>query len=352
MRVREAQGNLVEALRVHDKLRTLLRDELGVAPGPQVQAEFERLLKAEGTAPAPRPRAHARADAAARRAVADDAHAFFATRSGAPFVGRRSELERLHQYFARGRRRPPPARAARGRARDRQDAPRAPVHGRVRGRRRARPVRPLRRRDADALPAVRGGAAPVRRARRRRTGSRRGRPSSAAWCPSWRPATRRPPEAAERYRLFDAASEVLAELARSQPVVLVLDDLHWADTPTLLMLRQIVRSADASPVLIVASFRDTERPAALVDILVQLRREHYFERIELRGLDEADAARMIEEFGPQGMPEHVNRALWEETKGNPFFLEEMVRHLGSGPAAARRATARRGRSSCPRASAR
>ena len=40
---------------------------------------------------------------------------------------------------------------------------------------------------------------------------------------------------------------------------------------------------------------------------------------------------MIEEFGPQGMPEHVNRALWEETKGNPFFLEEMVRHLGSGP---------------------
>ena len=73
--------------------------------------------------------------------------------------------------------------------------------------------------------------------------------------------------------------------------MLVLDDLHWADTPTLLMLRQIVRSADASPLLIVASFRDTERPAALVDMLVQLRREHYFERIELRGLDEADAAR-------------------------------------------------------------
>jgi tetratricopeptide (TPR) repeat protein len=111
--------------------------------------------------------------------------------------------------------------------------------------------------------------------------------------------------------------------------VLILDDLHWADTPTLLMLRQIVRAADTSPVLIVASFRDTERPAALVDMLVQLRREHFFERIELRGLDEADATEMIQEFGPQGMPEHVNRALWEETKGNPFFLEEMVRHLSS-----------------------
>ena len=57
MRVREAQGNLVEALRVHERLRTLLRDELGVAPGPQVQAEFERLLKAERAEPAPAPAA-------------------------------------------------------------------------------------------------------------------------------------------------------------------------------------------------------------------------------------------------------------------------------------------------------
>ena len=55
MRVREAQGNVVEALRVHERLRTLLRDELGVAPGPQVQAEFERLLKAEQAAPAAEP---------------------------------------------------------------------------------------------------------------------------------------------------------------------------------------------------------------------------------------------------------------------------------------------------------
>ena len=141
------------------------------------------------------------------------------------------------------------------------------------------------------------------------------------------------PEEEERYRLFDAVSEVLNDIARRQPVVLALDDLHWADKPTLLMLRQLVRAAGESPLLIVATIRDTERPTALVDMLVQLRREHYFERIELRGLDEADAVELIGEFGPQGMPDHVNRALWEETKGNPFFLEEMVRHLGtSAPA--------------------
>ena len=137
------------------------------------------------------------------------------------------------------------------------------------------------------------------------------------------------PEEEERYRLFDAVSEVLNDIARHQPVVLVLDDLHWADKPTLLMLRQMVRAAGESPLLIVATIRDTERPTALVDMLVQLRREHYFDRIELSGLDEDDATALIGEFGPQGMPEHVNRALWEETKGNPFFLEEMVRHLGT-----------------------
>src|SRR3954471_18997102 len=96
MRVREAQGNVVEALRVHERLRTLLRDELGVAPGPQVQAEFERLLKAEQAevaAPvAPPP---------PQRVADQSVQEFFATRAGAPFVGRRSELERLQSYFAR-----------------------------------------------------------------------------------------------------------------------------------------------------------------------------------------------------------------------------------------------------------
>ena len=142
-----------------------------------------------------------------------------------------------------------------------------------------------------------------------------------------------PPASADgedRYRLFDAVAEVLRDIAGAQPVVLVLDDLHWADTPTLLMLRQMVRAADESPLLVVASFRDTERPTALVDMLVQLRRESFFERIALRGLDEADAERLIGEFGPGELPAHVNRALWEETKGNPFFLEEMVRDLGAG----------------------
>jgi DNA-binding SARP family transcriptional activator/tetratricopeptide (TPR) repeat protein len=329
MRVREAQGNLVEALRVHERLRTLLRDELGVTPGPQVQAEFERLLKAEQAGPAPAPPKPA-------EPVRDDAGAeFFATRAGAPFVGRRSELERLQSYFGRaaeggrllvllegepgiGKTRlalqfmaaceAEGAVALYGRCDAETLIPYQPFLEALR--------RYVARTDPDRLAPWRGEL---------------GRVIPELESTGEAP---RPLEPSERYRLFDAASEVLTDIARTQPVVLVLDDLHWADTPTLLMMRQLARAADDAPVMIVASYRDTERPPQLVDILAQLRREQYLETIELRGLDETDASALIGEFSSDAMPEHINRALLDETKGNPFFLEEMVRHIGSGRASA------------------
>ncbi len=325
MRVREAQGNLVEALRVHERLRTLLRDELGVSPGPQVQAEFERMLKAERSeaAPAPPPVAP----------PATDGQAFFATRSGAAFVGRRGEIDRLRQYLERateGNRQLVLLEGEPGIGKTRlamefmemcEGEGALPLYGRC---------------DAETLVPYQPFVEALRRyvarapeqagAWRAQHGAELGRV-----IPELAGAGDTPggPEEEERYRLFDAVSEVLNDIARHQPVVLVLDDLHWADKPTLLMLRQMVRAAGESPLLIVATIRDTERPTALVDMLVQLRREHYFDRIELSGLDEDDATVLIGEFGPQGIPEHVNRTLWEETKGNPFFLEEMVRHLGT-----------------------
>jgi DNA-binding SARP family transcriptional activator len=329
MRVREAQGNVVEALRVHERLRTLLRDELGVAPGPQVQAEFERLLKAEQAQQAAPPRAAAPPPPPPARV---DGGQFFATRSGARFVGRRAELERLQLFYER---------AAEGR-RQLVLLEGEPGIGKTR-----LAVQFMQACEAAGAIALYGRCdsethvpyQPFVEALRRyvaRTSADRLAPWSAE-------LGRVVPELVaegetllaeptERYRLFDAAAEVLTDMARAQPVVLVLDDLHWADKPTLLMLRQLVRAADESPIMIVAGFRDTERPDALTDLLVQLRREGYFETIELRGLDEADTSELIGEFGADPVPEHVHRALWEGTKGNPFFLEEMVRHLGSGSA--------------------
>jgi DNA-binding SARP family transcriptional activator len=332
MRVREAQGNVVEALRVHERLRTLLRDELGVAPGPQVQAEFERLLKAEQAQQAAPPPAPRKAVPPPPPPVRDDGGQFFATRSGARFVGRRDELERLQLFYER---------AAEGH-RQLVLLEGEPGIGKTR-----LAVQFMQACEADGAIALYGRCdsethvpyQPFVEALRRyvaRTSADRLAPWSAELgrvvpelVAEGETALAEP---TERYRLFDAAAEVLTDMARAQPVVLVLDDLHWADKPTLLMLRQLVRAAEDAPIMIVASFRDTERPDALTDMLVQLRREGYFETISLRGLDEADTSELIGEFGADPVPEHVHRALWEGTKGNPFFLEEMVRHLGAGSA--------------------
>ena len=330
MRVREAQGNLVEALRVHERLRTLLREELGVSPGPQVQAEFERLLKAEqseaatpAATPTPGPPVPAR--------PAEPEPEFFATRSGAPFVGRRTELERLQSYFtntADGHRQLVLLEGEPGIGKTRlalQFMASCEAEGAVAlyGRCDAETLVPYQ----PFVEALRRYAARTDPDRLKPWSAELGRVIPELVRDGSAPA---PIEPAERYRLFDAASEVLTDIARAQPVVLVLDDLHWADTPTLLMMRQLARAAEDEPVLIVASYRDTERQPGLVDILSQLRREQYLEAIELRGLDEADTTELIVEFGAESLPEHINRALFQETKGNPFFLEEMVRHLGTG----------------------
>jgi DNA-binding SARP family transcriptional activator/tetratricopeptide (TPR) repeat protein len=334
MRVREAQGNLVEALRVHERLRTLLREELGVAPGPQVQAEFERLLKAEQTEQAAPPPAAA-PPTRAPEPVKEDGGQFFATRSGARFVGRRQELDRLRALYERaaaGTRQLVLLEGEPGIGKTRlamqlmqtceQDGAVA-LYGRC---------------DADThvpyqpfVEALRSYVARTSADRLAPWGNELGRVVPELVASGHAPATT---ETIERYRVFDAAAEVLTDMARAQPVVLVLDDLHWADMPTLLMLRQLVRAAEDAPIMIVAGFRDTERPAALTDILVQLRREHYYETIELVGLDETDSTELMGEFGTDALPEHAQRALWEETRGNPFFLEEMVRHLGAGQATA------------------
>ena len=292
MRVREAQGNVVEALRVHDRLRTLLRDELGVAPGPQVQAEFDGCCGPSSARPTPhrpapapsRPRRRARgaprssrpAAARLRRPPQRARAPARATSSGPPAAAASSCCSRASPGSARRGWRSSSWPSARRPARSRSTAAAMP--------RGSSPYQPF----VEALRRYVARESPDRLAPWTA-------PSSAASCPSWRdgdtPPRRRRPSATGCSR---RSSEVLVGIARSQPVVLVLDDLHWADKPTLLMLRQLVRSADDAPVLIVASFRDTERPAALIDILVQLRREHYFERIGLRGLDEADAAELIE----------------------------------------------------------
>jgi class 3 adenylate cyclase len=134
---------------------------------------------------------------------------------------------------------------------------------------------------------------------------------------------------AERQRLLDAVAQVLLTTSERAPVLLVLDDLHWADAGTIAMLRHVARFAGRGRVLLVGAYRDVEldRQHPLADALAGLKRETEYERIALRGLLEAEVARLLETIAAQQVPEALVRAIHAETEGNPFFIREVLLHL-------------------------
>ncbi|HUQ39313.1 MAG TPA: BREX system ATP-binding domain-containing protein [Acidimicrobiales bacterium] len=141
----------------------------------------------------------------------------------------------------------------------------------------------------------------------------------------------------ERYALFRAVEELLAGISRDVPVLLVLDDLHWATRPTVLLLRHLVRSTVDSALLIVGTYRDTEvdRRHPLADTLADLRREPHVDRIALRGLATAHVAEVLEAAAGHDLDEHgleLAERLQRETSGNPFFLGAMLDHLAESGA--------------------
>ena len=136
----------------------------------------------------------------------------------------------------------------------------------------------------------------------------------------------------ERYRLFEAVRELLTAISDAAPVVLVLDDLHWAARPTLALLSHLVRRAEQARFLIVGAYRDTDlgRTDPLADVLADLRRLSGTERLALGGLDEAGVVGFIEALIGHPLDEDAlvyAQAVWNETEGNPFFVGEVMRHL-------------------------
>ena len=136
----------------------------------------------------------------------------------------------------------------------------------------------------------------------------------------------------ERYRLFDAVAAWLAGVSADTPVVLVVDDIHWATKPTLLLLTHLIRSAEPLRLLVVAGYRDTELDvtADLADALADLLRQPGVERLRLTGLDEPAVGAFIEAQARQDLGEEGREyaaALHVETGGNPFFVGQVIRHL-------------------------
>ncbi len=132
-----------------------------------------------------------------------------------------------------------------------------------------------------------------------------------------------------RFRLFDSITAFLKSAARRKPLVLVLDDLHWADHPSLLLLEFVARELAGARVLIVGTYRDVElsRQHPLSHTLGELNRERLFQRVLLRGLDQEDVGRFIELVSGVNPPSGLVEAVHRQTEGNPLFVTEVVRLL-------------------------
>ena len=132
-----------------------------------------------------------------------------------------------------------------------------------------------------------------------------------------------------RFRLFDSITAVLKSASRRQPLVLVLDDLHWADQPSLRLLEFVARELAGSRLLLVGTYRDMElsrrHPLALT--LGELTRERLFQRVLLRGLSQEDVGRFIELVSGITPPRGTVEAVHTKTEGNPLFVTEIVRLL-------------------------
>jgi DNA-binding SARP family transcriptional activator/tetratricopeptide (TPR) repeat protein len=143
----------------------------------------------------------------------------------------------------------------------------------------------------------------------------------------------RPPDPeVERYRLFDAVASIVSGAAGRSGLILALDDLHWADTPTLLLLRHVVRETERAPVLVLGTYRETEVDQAhpLAAALAELRRERVVTRVHIDGLEEEEVAALISDQARLEADPELTRAVYERTEGNPFFVEELLRHLEDG----------------------
>ena len=135
----------------------------------------------------------------------------------------------------------------------------------------------------------------------------------------------------ERYRLFESVSSFLTNATHAHPIVLVLDDLHFADVPTLRLLQHLTRHLDGSGLLVVGIYEEGPLTGRhpLAQVLAELRREHRYESVVLRPLSREQTGEVLAAFAEDKleMAPGVIDAIHRHTEGNPFFLEEILRHL-------------------------
>jgi DNA-binding SARP family transcriptional activator len=289
-----ATGDRAAALAAYNRLADRLRTELRVAPSAATRELAEALRAAKGAGRPPFPRA------------------LDPRRARSPFAGRGEQLDRLRVAVAAGERHLLAISGDPGIGKTRllgEVARGAHADGAsvLYGRCPEEPVAPYQA-FAEALrplAAAEPGLAPL-------LGEAGPEPGDAAGA---------------RLRLFEAVATALA--GTPGPVLLALDDLHWADRPSLLLLSHLLRDPRPSPLVVVGTYRESDlgRGHPLARALADLRRDRLVDRVALGGLDGAAAERLIEAWVGADATAGLVTAVHDETGGNPFFIEEVLRHL-------------------------
>jgi DNA-binding SARP family transcriptional activator len=301
-----AAGDRAAALGAYERLRERLRTELGIAPSAETRALAEA-VRAGGGDDAPgrvsggEAGARAAADAAPHSAE-PPAPAILRRAGTGAFVGRDAPLARLLDALER----------AKGGERRLVLVGGEPGIGKT-------------RLMAEACAQAHAAGAVVRFGRCFEEAIAPYEPFVEALGAAWPHDTPLAGDeaAGARWRLFESVD---AELRTGAPAVLALDDLHWADKGSLLLLAHLVRASRPAALLVVGTYRESElsRTHPLAATLGDLRREGLYDRVPLTGLGTGDVAALVR--GWLGTDALAAR-LHEETAGNPFFLEEVVRHL-------------------------
>ena len=133
----------------------------------------------------------------------------------------------------------------------------------------------------------------------------------------------------ERFRMLDALAQFFLTLSREQPLVLVLDDLHWADRGTAAILSHVVRFVASSSIFVVGAYRDSEIAPGhpLAAALASITRMPDSKRIKLAGFTNQELGELLQTIGDEPAPDAVVDTIARETDGNPFFVRELLLHL-------------------------
>ncbi|HXY91741.1 MAG TPA: AAA family ATPase, partial [Acidimicrobiia bacterium] len=134
----------------------------------------------------------------------------------------------------------------------------------------------------------------------------------------------------QRYLMFEAVNDLLGALAAAAPVLLVVEDLHWADRPTLALLAHLARGLDPARLMILGTYRADEVTVGdhpLRSVVTEFRRDGTLDEMVLSGLDEEAVGRLCEVVCPfEPGPDFVH-SMRRETEGNPFFVREICSHV-------------------------